>query len=180
MKFLALLRGINVGGKNKVSMAELKTCFEQLGCQNVKTYINSGNVLFESDKSAVSVAKQIEELLPKKFHLDSELIKVLVLSESELQSVVEHAPKGFGQEPATYYSDVIFLMGITVNDAMPVFSPREGVDKVWKGTNVIYSQRLGAERVKSRLSKIVGTTPYKSMTIRSWGTTTKLLQLLQD
>ena len=49
MKFIALLRGINVGGNNKVSMSELKVIFEQAGMQNVSTYINSGNVIFESN-----------------------------------------------------------------------------------------------------------------------------------
>ena len=48
--YLALLRGINVGGKNKVPMAELKACFEELGCENVRTYIASGNVMFESNR----------------------------------------------------------------------------------------------------------------------------------
>ena len=53
--YLALLRGINVGGKNKVPMAELKACFEELGCKNVRTYIASGNVMFESNKSSAEL-----------------------------------------------------------------------------------------------------------------------------
>jgi hypothetical protein len=55
--YLALLRGINVGGKNKVPMAELKACFEELGCENVRTYIASGNVIFESGKSSAELAE---------------------------------------------------------------------------------------------------------------------------
>jgi uncharacterized protein (DUF1697 family) len=176
--YLALLRGINVGGKNKVPMAELKACFEELGCPNVRTYIASGNVIFESDKSAAELAEAIEDVLPRKFRLDSELVKVLVLSRSQLQKMVDKAPKGFGTEPTKYHSDAIFLMGIDAAEAMPVFSPREGVDKIWPGDGVIYSQRLSAERTKSRLGKIVGTPPYKSMTIRSWNTTVKLLGLM--
>ena len=78
--YLALLRGINVGGKNKVPMAELKACFEELGCENVRTYIASGNVMFESNKSSADLTEEIQEALPKKFRLDSELIKILVLS----------------------------------------------------------------------------------------------------
>jgi uncharacterized protein (DUF1697 family) len=68
-------------------------------------------------------------------------------------------------------------MGISAAEAMKVFDPREGVDTVWPGNGVIYSQRLSAKRTKSRLSKMVGTPAYKSMTIRSWNTTTKLLEL---
>jgi uncharacterized protein (DUF1697 family) len=178
MKYLALLRGINVGGKNKISMSELRLVFEEAGCRNVATYINSGNVLFEADQTPDAIASNIEALLPRRFQLDSELIKLLVLSKDELEAVIKNAPKGFGTEPAKYYCDAIFLMGISVEDAMPVFSPRDGVDKIWSGHGVIYSQRLAALRVKSRLSKIAATPLYKSMTIRSWGTTQKLLQLM--
>ena len=95
--YLALLRGINVGGKNRVPMLELKTYLEELGYQNVRTYIASGNVLFESTKSAPELTKEIETLLPKKFSLDSELIKVLVLSRDQLQAVVDNKPQGFGE-----------------------------------------------------------------------------------
>ena len=69
-------------------------------------------------------------------------------------------------------------MGIDLAQAMPVFNPREGVDKVWPGDGVIYSQRLSAERTKSRLSKIMASPLYQSMTIRSWNTTIKLLDIL--
>jgi uncharacterized protein (DUF1697 family) len=65
--YLALLRGINVGGKNKVPMAELKACLEELGCDNVRTYIASGNVMFESNKSSAELTEEIQEALPKKF-----------------------------------------------------------------------------------------------------------------
>jgi len=70
-------------------------------------------------------------------------------------------------------------MGIDAPTAMKVFDPRPGVDEVWPGTGVIYSQRLSAQRTKSRLGKIVGTPAYKSMTIRSWATTLKLLELVE-
>lgn len=177
--YLILLRGINVGGKNKILMADLKKCLEELGFSDVSTYIASGNVILKSDKSANKIQAQIEEALPKSFKLDSELIKVLVLTRKQIQTVIDNKPEGFGDEPKKYHSDAIFLMGIDVAEAMRVFDPREGVDKVWKGDGVIYSQRLSSQRTKSRLGKIVGTPAYKSMTIRSWNTTTKLLELLR-
>lgn len=71
-------------------------------------------------------------------------------------------------------------MNITMAEAMPVFDPREGVDKIWEGNGVVYSQRLSAQRTKSRLNKAIGTPQYKSMTIRSWNTTTKLLELMRQ
>jgi uncharacterized protein (DUF1697 family) len=176
--YLALLRGINVGGKNKVPMAELKACFEELGCENIRTYIASGNVLFESTKSSAELTEEIQESLPKKFKLDSELIRVLVLSRDQMRKVIDQAPKGFGTEPGKYHSDAIFLMGIPSDEAIKIFNPREGVDKVWQGDLAIYSQRLSAERTKSRLSKIMSSPLYRQMTIRSWVTTARLFELM--
>jgi len=179
MMYVILLRGINVGGKNKIPMAELRQYLEELGFQSVATYIQSGNVILRSDLDAKALGQQIETMLLKKFKLDSSLIKVLALTHGQLKKIISSKPKGFGDQPDKYYSDAIFLMGISEAEAMAVFKPREGVDKVWPGGNVIYSERLGALRTKSRLSRIVGTPAYKSMTIRSWNTTVKLLELLE-
>jgi uncharacterized protein (DUF1697 family) len=178
--YVILIRGINVGGKNKVSMTSLRKCLEERGFSNVSTYIASGNVILESGKRPDEIKAQIEAALPESFKLDSELINVLVLTRNQLQAVIDNKPKGFGEQPEKYHSDAIFLMGIDSAQAMPVFDPREGVDNVWPGDGVIYSQRLSAQRTKSRLSKIVGTPVYQSMTIRSWNTTTKLLKILEE
>ena len=142
--YLVLLRGINVGGKNKVPMAALRTVLEDAGFSNVATYIASGNVFLDSDRTAAKVAATIEAALPKSFKLDAELIRVAVLSKADLEAVIEQRPKGFGDEPAKYHSDAIFLMGIDADEAMAVFSPREGVDEVWPGDGVIYHRRLSA------------------------------------
>lgn len=176
--YLVLLRGINVGGKNKVPMAGLRELLEELGYSNVSTYIASGNVLLRSDRPPAEIKSRIEDALPKTFRLDSELVGVLVLTHAQLRAVVDHKPDGFGERPDTFHNDAIFLMGIDAATAMQVFDPRPGVDNVWPGDGVIYSQRLSAQRTKSRLSKIMGTPAYKSMTIRSWTTTTALLELL--
>lgn len=178
-RYVVLLRGINVGGKNKVSMAGLRQCFEDLGFSDVSTYINSGNVLLQSDKRAAEIQALVERALPRTFTLDSKFIKVLALTRAQLQAVIDEKPKSFGEQPDTYYSDVIFLIGITAKDALAVFDPRKGVDRVWRGRGVVYSQRLSAARTKSRLNKIMLSPLYQSMTIRSWTTTTKLLTLLK-
>lgn len=178
--YVILIRGVNVGGKNKVPMGELRTCLEELGYSNVSTFIASGNIILSSNKSPDEIKTEIENVLPKNFKLDSDLVKVLVLSHKQLKSIVENKPEGFGEHPEKYYSDAIFLIDIDVAHALPVFKPREGVDKIWPGNGIIYSQRLSAERTKSRLGQIVGTPPYKSMTIRSWNTITKLLELIEN
>ena len=174
-----LLRGINVGGRNKVPMAALRDLLESHGHTKVSTYIASGNVILSSDRSAAAIKRELEDALPKTFKLDSELIAVLVLTLAQLRAVVRKRPKGFGDHPETYHSDAVFLIDIDAKTAMKVFDPRPGVDEVWPGTGVIYSQRLSAQRTKSRLGKIVGTPAYKSMTIRSWQTTLALLERME-
>ncbi|HET7301867.1 MAG TPA: DUF1697 domain-containing protein [Candidatus Saccharimonadales bacterium] len=180
MKYLALFRGVNVGGKNRLSMAELKTCLEGMGLKNVRTYINSGNAVFEADEQANQVRRKIEQALAKKFTFDSDLIKVLVISKEQLAAIVRSAPKGFGETPEVYYSDVAFLIDEDAQKAFDAFELNPEVDTIWMGEGVIYYRRLGALRTKSRLSKIIGKPVYKNMTIRNWNTTKKLLALLEQ
>jgi uncharacterized protein (DUF1697 family) len=178
--YVILMRGINVGGKNIIPMSGLKKCLEGLWFSNVSTYIASGNVILTSGKRTKEVKALIEKVLPERFKLDNELIKVLVLTREQFQAIIDNKPQGFGEQPEKYHSDAIFSMGMDAVQAMSVFDPREGVDKVWPGEGVIYSQRLSSQRTKSRLPKIIGTPAYKSMTIRSWNTTTKLLKMLEE
>jgi uncharacterized protein (DUF1697 family) len=177
--YLVLLRGINVGGKNKVPMAELRKLLEDLGYVDVSTYIASGNVVLRSDRTAAEIKSQIEDALPRAFRLDSDLISVLVLTHAQVRAVVKGKPNGFGEKPGTFHSDAIFLIGMNAAKAMEVFDPRPGVDRVWPGDGVIYSQRLSVQRTKSRLSRIMASPLYRSMTIRSWKTTLAILDLLE-
>jgi len=178
-RYVALLRGINVGGKNPVPMAGLRAVLEELGFTEVATYIASGNAILESDLAADEIAALVEAALPRKFTLDDRLVRVLVLSQAQLQAIVDNRPEGFGSQPDRYHCDALFLLGIDAVETMAIFDPRPGVDAVWPGNGVIYSQRLSAERTRSRLSKMMGTPAYKSMTIRNWATTTTLLEMLR-
>jgi uncharacterized protein (DUF1697 family) len=135
-------------------------------------------VIVGSNKSASTVRDLIQKALPKSFKLDSTFIKVLVLTPKQLKNVIENKPKGFGEQPKKFHSDAIFLMDIDAAEAMVAFHPREGVDRVWQGEGVIYSERLSARRTASRLNRIMASPLYASMTIRNWNTTTKLLELV--
>ena len=177
-RYLVLLRGINVGGKNKLPMPKLKAVLEELGFEDVSTYIQSGNAIVTSRLAAKSVAKKIETGLGETFKLDSEIIKVLAVPLDELKTIVNKRPKGFGDEPGKYHSDVIFLMDLAPDEALTAFSPRDGVDALWSANGVIYHQRLSAQRTKSRLNRVMASPHYKSMTIRNWNTTAKLLELM--
>jgi uncharacterized protein (DUF1697 family) len=177
-QYVALLRGINVGGRNKVPMAELRGAFEDAGHTDVRTYIQSGNVLFRSGAPRASVEADVERTLER--HLGFPLV-VVVRSHAQLRSVVAQAPRGFGTEPDAFHSDAIFLRSpLTPTQVMKIVRLRDGVDQVWAGKGVVYFARLSAQRTKSRMSSIVGTPEYANMTIRNWSTTTKLLALLDD
>lgn len=177
--YIVLLRGINVGGKNMIPMAKLRSCLEDMGFHAVTTYLQSGNVILRSDLDEKGIKNSIEAMLPKEFALTSSSVSVLVLTSDQLKAIITSRPKGFRDKPNLYHSDTIFLIGITPVEALAVFRPKEGVDEIWAGENVIYSQRLSALRTKSRLNRIIGTPAYKNMTIRNWRTTVALLSLAQ-
>jgi len=175
-RYVAFLRGINVGGNNLVPMAKLREAFVDAGYEDVSTYIASGNVLFSSAKPAAKLEREVEVALEER--LGRELVVVL-RSERQLRAVIDKAPKDFLAMEGTHHRDAIFLKSpLTPAKAMKVVRQRDGVDEVWTGTGIIYFARLSAERQRSLMSKIVGTPEYQSMTIRNWNTTTKLLALL--
>ncbi len=180
-RFLALLRGINVGGNNIIKMAELRECLQTAGFTNVSTYIASGNVLFETDMDLVKVEHVVDSTLEKTFGYKGPTV---VLSDADFRMIVDEAPNGFGTKPDVFHSDVIFLKSPAKPDQvlkdLVALKLREGVDTAAAGSKALYFTRLSAERQKSRLSKILELPTYKSMTIRSWSTVKKLEALLES
>lgn len=176
-RYVALLRGINVGGNNLIKMVELKACFEQEGFREVRTYIQSGNVVFDAPAMGrAKLTKQVEEAITTAFSVSSAAV---VRSRQQMQEIVDGAPTGFGKR-AGYRYDVIFLKEpLTAAAALRDVPVREGVDEASAGKGVLYFSRLISRATQSRLGKIVGLPMYKSVTIRNWNTTTKLLQLMQ-
>lgn len=177
-RFVVLLRGINVGGRNKVRMADLRAAFRSAGYASVSTYIQSGNVLLTASGTPTELEADVEVMLQSQFGLS---LVVVVRSHEQLQAVVRDAPEGFGSEPDTYLCDVVFLKApLASEQAMGAVRLREGVDEAWPGQGTLYFQRLGARRTQSRMSAIVGSPEYQQMTIRNWSTTTRLLALLDE
>ena len=180
--YVLLLRGINVGGKNKISMAELKLFLEKKGCEDVVTYIQSGNVVLRSDLDAKTLGAKIEKSLPKKFNLDSSLIRILVLDRRAFKKVVAKAPKEFGKDNSHYRYYILFLMGTRASEAIKEIEVREGVDQAWQGEAAIYYRLpslASPNATKSYLNKVIQKPVYASITMRNWNTTTKLLEILE-
>ena len=175
--YVALLRGINVGGKNPIKMPALKAAFEAEGFDEVATYIQSGNVLFASSETKTApLTNRIEALLAEAFDY---VPTVVVRSEKQMKAIVDGAPEGFGSEPAKYRYDVIFLKEpLTAKKAIGEVPTNPAVDTAHAGSGVLYFSRLIAKATASRLNKIVSSPIYASVTIRNWNTTTKLLSFM--
>lgn len=176
--FVALLRGINVGGNNLIRMPALKAAFEDAGYGNVRTYIQSGNVLFRTGQTGPQELEQsIERMLEERFGIP---ILVVARSRDELADIVASAPEGHGSP--LHRSDVFFLKHpLSAEEALAQFPDlRDGVDAVAPGPGVVYFSRLDAEAGRSRITRIMGTPLYRRITIRNWRTTTKLLQLIDE
>ena len=157
-------------------MTDLKTCFEEMGFTNVTTYIQSGNVLFDSQgNNQIQLTQQIEKALSERFDYNS---SVVLFSQQDLIQLVNNAPEGFGVSPDEYRYDVIFLKPpLTSEEALSKIKTKEGVDSVTAGDGVLYFSRLSEKSSQSYMSKMIGTAIYKEMTIRNWNTTTKLAKL---
>ena len=176
--YVALLRGINVGGKNIVRMADLRAAFSSAGYAAVGTYIQSGNVVFESDAAPEAFERDIETMLERAF---GRSLVVVVRSHRQFREVVRGAPDGFGAAPDVHHCDVIFLKApLSSGQALRTVELRDGVDQAWPGDGVLYFSRVSERLSQSRMSRIVSTPQYQRMTIRNWRTTTRLLSLLDE
>ena len=176
---VALLRGINVGGKNVIAMAALRAAFEGMGFTDVTTYIQSGNVLFttrERSGGAPRLARQIEKALSSELGYAG---VVVVRSQAQMRDVLTKAPRGFGRAPDRYRYDVLFLPApLDAADALSSISLREGVDTAHAGDGVIYFSRLISRVTQSHLPRLVSLPIYKQMTVRNWNTTARLVELM--
>ncbi len=174
--YLALLRGINVGGKNKVNMADLKACFEKLGYGYVQTYGNSGNVIFTAASTdSRKLESDIEKALATNF---SSSIGVFIRSLGDMKEVVEAIPKDWQTGPDRKY-DVIFLSH-TIDNPKIVhdLQPKPGIEELYYRPGVLFWSVNTRDFSKSNMSKIIGTDMHQEMTVRGPGTIRKVYELM--
>ena len=176
-KYLALLRGINVGGKNVIAKDDLRRCFEDIGCETVSTYIQSGNILFRSAVASVrQLTAEVEAALSERFSYEAQAV---VLPYKKYRSAVEAAPAGWGDDDAWKHNALFTIAGTTpkqVAAALP--EPKAGIETIALGPGVLFWSVLKAQQTKASYARITGTKPYKQVTIRNSNTTRKLLELL--
>ncbi|MFP3322470.1 DUF1697 domain-containing protein [Planococcus sp. SIMBA_160] len=177
MIYAALLRGINVGGHNKVNMKELKEAFEQAGMSSVKTYINSGNIVFQDSREKEQVTILLEQAIHEQFGLR---IKVLVYSFDEYSRIAQAVPSEWANDKQLK-SDVLFLwQQVDQESVMEKLPLKPDIDQaIYVPGAVLWSvDREQASR--SGMAKIVGTALYKQVTIRNVNTVRKIYELMRE
>lgn len=137
-RYIALLRGINVSGKNKIVMSELKASLIELGYTAVSTYLNSGNVIFSSDVDDLTVlASTIKTMIKSNFKLD---IPVFIISQKELEDILNNAPDWWGDNNKEIYDNLIFMFPLLSYEDFynQVGNPKEEYEKVNRYKNAIF------------------------------------------
>ena len=174
MVYVALLRGINVGGKKRVEMARLRESFERLGFSDVQTYINSGNVIFRHDRAPDERA--IETALESEFGFE---IKVVVRDRKNIQALVEALPDDWVND-ATMKCDVMFLRAeVDGPEVLDQVTAKPGIDDVKYVDGALLWRVDRPDVTRSGMTKIVGTDLYKRMTVRNCNTVRKLAALME-
>ena len=177
-RYVALLRGINISGKNKVPMAELKKGFEKLAFEEVKTYLNSGNVSFSSDEDDIKkLTKQIQEMIKNQFELD---IPVFVISRDALEEILQNAPDWWGNDNKEIYDNLIFIMSpAKFSDVYSeIGEPEKALEKIEGYKEVIFWSFIRKEYQKTNWwSKTASAGIGTQLTIRTANTVRKIVQM---
>ena len=176
MRYVALLRGINVGGKTLIKMAELKTCIEELGLDAVSTYIASGNILFESpERNAERLESKIERAIEERFRLP---VRVVVLDRTAYARIVKAIPKAWLGDASLRVNVAFVRRGTDAKRIVRELRPDAAVEEVKtiKGAILWATKRDAVTR--SVMRKLIGGAAYKEMTVRNLNTTLKLHELL--
>lgn len=180
MKYIALLREINISGKNKISMPELKKLLEENNYQNVSTYLNSGNIIFECNiNNKQTIMNNIHTLIKTKFILD---IPVYITTDKELEDILNNSPKWWGSNNKEIYDNLIFIIPPTKYEEVynTIGSPKEGLEQIEEYNNCIFwSFDLNNYRKSNWWIKTASTDIKDKITIRTANTMRKILEICQ-
>jgi uncharacterized protein (DUF1697 family) len=175
--FVALLRGVNVGGNNMISMSSLKKSFEALGFPHVITYINSGNIVFTTkEKDARKLEKRIEQMLSKEYELGS---RVVVRSLPEMEQLVNNLPRSWSADGRWRYN-VIFLRHSIDSEAILTDLPANSdIEEIVYRPGALLWSAQATEMSRTNLAKLSSRKVFQDMTVRNLNTTKKLCDLMK-
>lgn len=178
MIYIALFRGINVGGNNKVEMKKLKSLLERTGFENVVTYINSGNVIFKKSGggSEAELARIIEQAVKDEFQLD---LKIVVINSNHLDAICREIPADWVKNDEMR-TDVLFLWEkYDYPGVLDIIKYKE-VDNVKYVPGALVWNVREKDYTKSNMVKLVGTDLYRHITIRNVNTVRKLHEMVNN
>jgi len=175
--FVALLRGVNVGGNNMISMSSLKQSFEELGFTDVSTYINSGNIIFKSKEAdARKLESKIEKMLLKEYQLDS---RVVLRSLSEMEKIVESLPENWTPDRDWRYNVIFLRHTIDSKDILRELELKQDIEEVVYCPGALFWSAQISELTRTNMLKLSSRKMYLDMTFRNQNTTRKLYELMK-
>ena len=175
-RYIAFLRGINISGKNKILMADLRECFEELGFIEVRTYLNSGNTIFTSHKEDdENFSGQIQTIIKDRFGLS---IPVCVICKEDLEEILRNAPDWWDAGKKELYDNLIFIIPPTT--FAEVFSeigdPKEGLEKITGFNQAIFWSFSRNDYQKTNWwSRTASATISNKLTIRTANTVKRIV-----
>ncbi|HSW99865.1 MAG TPA: DUF1697 domain-containing protein [Patescibacteria group bacterium] len=175
--YLVFLRGVNVGGKAMIKMAELTEALTTSGLSNVKTYIQSGNVIISSEMTDTEkLTSHITTVIKKKFNLD---VSVVIFSESEWRDIIAAAPAWWGADKTWKHNMLIMIKPAEPEDVIAAIGEiRPEIETIEPGLGILYQSLSLKMFGRTSVHKLVANPIYKQVTIRNYNTATKLLSLL--
>jgi uncharacterized protein (DUF1697 family) len=175
--FVGLLRGVNVGGNNMISMSSLKQSFEKLGFSDVATYINSGNIIFKSKEAdARKLEIKIEKMLAKEYQLGS---KVVLRSLSEMEKLVQSIPRNWTGESGWRYNVIFLRHTIDSEKILAELEVKKDIEEVVYCPGALLWSAQVSEMTRTNMIKLSSRKMYQDMTIRNLNTTRKLYELMK-
>ena len=173
--FVALLRGVNVGGNNMISMGELKKSFEKMGFAQVATYINSGNIIFRTkENDARKLEKKIEKMLSQEYQLES---KVVIRTLPEMAKLVESLPANWNNADWRY--NVMFLRhSIDSEEILAELPVKSDIEQLVYRPGALLWSAKASDAARSNMVKLASRKIYRDMTVRNLNTTKKLYDLM--
>lgn len=174
--YVALLRGVNVGGHNMISMAALKTGFEELGFESVASYINSGNVLFKAgERDPRKLERKIEAMIARTHQV---ACKVVVRSLEEMAQLVNTLPRSWNGDSEVRYNVIFLRHSIDSEEVLGHLNPNPDLEEVvYRPGTLLWSAPV-QHITRTTMVKLSSKKIFQDMTVRNLNTTKKLHALM--
>lgn len=176
MRYVGLLRGINVGGNRKVPMVQLRALYESLGFYNVSTYLNSGNIIFDADTEPDS--QVIMRAMLKEFGFE---VATLIVPASLIIEIAEAIPAEWNNDRLIEKTDVVYLFEPVNNEGIiELLGYRPEFEELRYMNGAILAHLDRKHQSKSSLLRVIGTPIFQHMTVRNVNTARKLAELVKE